>query len=178
MTQFFGSVFWISPQTCAVRVGHTHTALVRVGHTRSLTLLAHALAMSQKRAVAAAYLAEHRLETILSHALNAVVGLSPTDIVLALGISLRRHAQSAQSHAEVESTLHHATLLAVNEVNEAEARAVVAKVAQQLGPREAGQKPSVAELRSLEQTLSGLINDVLYDMPTDPIRSIGSAVGP
>ena len=129
--------------------------------------------MCQKRVVAAAYLAEHRLETILSHALNAVVGLSPTDIVLALGISLRRHAQSAQSHAEVESTLHHATLLAVNE---AEARAVVAKVAQRLGPRE--EKPSVAELRSLEQTLSGLINDVLYDMPTDPIRSIGSAVGP
>ena len=84
--------------------------------------------MSQKRVVASAYLAEHRLETILSHALNAVVGLSPTDIVLALGISLRRHAQSAQSHAEVESTLHHAALLAANE---AEARAVVAKVAQQ-----------------------------------------------
>ena len=131
--------------------------------------------MSEKRAAAAAYLAEHRLEAVLSDALNAVVSLSATDLVLALGISLRGHAQSAQSHAEVESTLHHAALLAANE---AEARAVVAKVAQQLGPREAGQKPSVAELRSLEQTLSGLINDVLYDMPTDPIRSIGSAVGP
>ena len=91
--------------------------------------------------------------------------------MLALGISLRRHAQSAQSHAEVESTLHNAALAA----NEAEARAVVVKVAQQL---EVGQRPSVTELRSLEQTLSGLINDVLYDMPTDPIRSIGSAVGP
>ena len=176
MTQFFSKCFLDFTPNIAGESWPTRP--VRVGHTRSLTLLAHALAMSQKRAVAAAYLAEHRLETILSHALNAVVGLSPTDIVLALGISLRRHAQSAQSHAEVESTLHHATLLAVNEVNEAEARAVVAKVAQQLGPREAGQKPSVAELRSLEQTLSGLINDVLYDMPTDPIRSIGSAVGP
>ena len=127
--------------------------------------------MSEKRAAAAAYLAEHRLEAVLSDALNAVVSLSATDLVLALGISLRRHAQSAQSHAEVESTLHNAALAA----NEAEARAVVVKVAQQL---EVGQKPSVTELRSLEQTLSGLINDVLYDMPTDPIRSIGSAVGP
>lgn len=127
--------------------------------------------MSEKRAAAAAYLAEHRLEAVLSDALNAVVSLSATDLVLALGISLRGHAQSAQSHAEVESTLHHAALAA----NEAEARAVVVKVAQQL---EVGQKPSVTELRSLEQTLSGLINDVLYDMPTDPIRSIGSAVGP
>ena len=111
--------------------------------------------MSQKREVAAAYLAEHRLETILSHALNAVVGLSPTDIVLALGISLRRHAQSAQSHAEVESTLHNAALAA----NEAEARAVVVKVAQQL---EVGQRPSVTELRSLEQTLSGLILSLIH----------------
>ena len=128
-------------------------------------------AMSEKRAAAAAYLAEHRLEAVLSDALNAVVSLSATDLVLALGISLRGHAQSAQSHAEVESTLHNAALAA----NEAEARAVVVKVAQQL---EVGQKPSVTELRSLEQTLSGLINDVLYDMPTDPIRSIGSAVGP
>lgn len=127
--------------------------------------------MSEKRAAAAAYLAEHRLEAVLSDALNAVVSLSATDLVLALGISLRRHAQSAQSHAEVESTLHNAALAA----NEAEARAVVVKVAQQL---EVGQRPSVTELRSLEQTLSGLINDVLYDMPTDPIRSIGSAVGP
>lgn len=127
--------------------------------------------MSEKRAAAAAYLAEHRLEAVLSDALNAVVSLSATDLVLALGISLRGHAQSAQSHAEVESTLHNAALAA----NEAEARAVVVKVAQQL---EVGQKPSVTELRSLEQTLSGLINDVLYDMPTDPIRSIGSAVGP
>ena len=127
--------------------------------------------MSEKRAAAAAYLAEHRLEAVLSDALNAVVSLSATDLVLALGISLRGHAQSAQSHAEVESTLHNAALAA----NEAEARAVVVKVAQQL---EVGQRPSVTELRSLEQTLSGLINDVLYDMPTDPIRSIGSAVGP
>ena len=127
--------------------------------------------MSEKRAAAAAYLAEHRLEAVLSDALNAVVSLSATDLVFALGISLRRHAQSAQSHAEVESTLHNAALAA----NDAEARAVVVKVAQQL---EVGQKPSVTELRSLEQTLSGLINDVLYDMPTDPIRSIGSAVGP
>ena len=127
--------------------------------------------MSEKRAAAAAYLAEHRLEAVLSDALNAVVSLSATDLVLALGISLRRHAQSTQSHAEGESTLHNAALAA----NEAEARAVVVKVAQQL---EVGQRPSVTELRSLEQTLSGLINDVLYDMPTDPIRSIGSAVGP
>ena len=127
--------------------------------------------MSEKRAAAAAYLAEHRLEAVLSDALNAVVSLSATDLVLALGISLRGHAQSAQSHAEVESTLHNAALAA----NDAEARALVVKVAQQL---EVGQKPSVTELRSLEQTLSGLINDVLYDMPTDPIRSIGSAVGP
>ena len=82
--------------------------------------------MSEKRAAAAAYLAEHRLEAVLSDALNAVVSLSATDLVLALGISLRGHAQSAQSHAEVESTLHNAALAA----NEAEARAVVVKVAQ------------------------------------------------
>ena len=130
--------------------------------------------MSDKRAAAAAYLAEHRLEAVLSSALNAVARLGPNDLVLALAISLRRHAQSAKSHAEVESALHHAALA----VNEAQARAVVAKVAQQHGPREAGNRPTVAELRSLEQTLADLINDVLYDMPTDPIRRIGSAVGP
>ena len=130
--------------------------------------------MSDKRAAAAAYLAEHRLEAVLSSALNAVARLGPNDLVLALAISLRRHAQSAKSHAEVESALHHAALA----VNEAQARAVVAKVAQQHGPREAGNRPTVAELRSLEQTLADLINDVLYDMPTDPIRRIGNAVGP
>ena len=130
--------------------------------------------MSDKRAAAAAYLAEHRLEAVLSSALNAVARLGPNDLVLALAISLRRHAQTAKSHAEVESALHHAALA----VNEAQARAVVAKVAQQHGPREAGNRPTVAELRSLEQTLADLINDVLYDMPADPIRRIGSAVGP
>ena len=130
--------------------------------------------MSDKRAAAAAYLAEHRLEAVLSSALSAVARLGPNDLVLALAISLRRHAQSAKSHAEVESALHHAALA----VNEAQARAVVAKVAQQHGPREAGNRPTVAELRSLEQTLADLINDVLYDMPADPIRRIGSAVGP
>ena len=131
-------------------------------------------AMSDKRAAAAAYLAEHRLEAVLSSALNAVARLGPNDLVLALAISLRRQAQSAKSHTEVESALHHAALA----VNEAQARAVVAKVAQQHGPREAGNRPTVAELRSLEQTLADLINDVLYDMPTDPIRRIGNAVGP
>ena len=130
--------------------------------------------MSDKRAAAAAYLAEHGLEAVLSSALSAVARLGPNDLVLALAISLRRHAQTAKSHAEVESALNHAALA----VNEAQARAVVAKVAQQHGPREAGNRPTVAELRSLEQTLADLINDVLYDMPTDPIRRIGSAVGP
>jgi len=135
------------------------------------------MARPHRRAVVEAYLAEHRLELVLSEALNGVVNRRAPDLVLALGIVLRRHAQSAQSHTVVESMLNHAA-------NEAEAankallyaQLVVTKVAQQLAPREVDQKPGVKELRSLEQQLSGLINDVLCDMPKDPIRTIGSGL--
>ena len=71
----------------------------------ALIILHSVSAMSDKRAAAAAYLAEHRLEAVLSSALNAVARLGPNDLVLALAISLRRHAQTAKSHAEVESAV-------------------------------------------------------------------------
>lgn len=125
------------------------------------------------RATAAAYLAEHSLlEQTLSDALNDVISLVATDLGWALGITLRRRAKSAQPHVQLEGALHHAA----QAVDEAEARVAFSKIAHQLRPREVGQKPSVAELRSLEQTLSGLINDALYEMPKDPIETIGGAV--
>ena len=130
---------------------------------------------TNQRATAAAYLAEHRMEDLLSDALNAVVRTGVTDLILALGITLRRRAQSAKSHVQVEGALHHAVDAALVD-NEAGARSAISSVAQQL-VRKIGQKPSLTEMRSLQQTLSTIINDVLYNMPKDPICTIGSNVG-
>ena len=128
-----------------------------------------------RREAVTSYLSEHGLESVLSSGLNTVVSQCAPDLVTALGILLCRKSSAAnKSQAEVERALS-AAVDAALAANETEVRAVFATVSLQLGKAKARQ-PSVQELRALERTLSGVVNDVLYEMPAEPLRVIGSAL--